>query len=152
MNYSLPMQFAASWIALEDIAENSGELFYFAGGHRIPETIYGGHYKGMEEAARIQGDRQGLDAEHTEHMKRIEASTKGRLPEHRFLAKKGDVLLWAADFPHGGSPVSEVHTRKSVVAHYCPADVAPSYFELHPGRQLREHDGVAYYASGHYDR
>jgi len=41
-----------------------------------------------------------------------------------FMPKKGDVLLWHANFIHGGSEVAEPElTRKSLVCHYFSNDV-----------------------------
>jgi len=40
-----PLEFAASWIALEDIRPGSGELTYLDGSHRTPEYLFSGKYK-----------------------------------------------------------------------------------------------------------
>lgn len=37
-----PLNLAASWIALEDVEEGSGELVYFPGSHRFPHHLYEG--------------------------------------------------------------------------------------------------------------
>ena len=44
-----------------------------------------------------------------------------------FIAKKGDVFLWAADLLHGSNPRtrSEEETRMSCVTHYCPETTQP---------------------------
>ena len=56
-------------------------------------------------------------------------------------ARKGDALIWAADLAHGGKPISQDHTRLSIVTHYCPAEVAPLYFEGAPRRIWRHRSG-----------
>ena len=37
-----PLELAASWVALEDIQEGSGELMYVNGSHRLPDWKFGG--------------------------------------------------------------------------------------------------------------
>lgn len=39
------MELVASWIALEDIRPDTGELEYYAGSHRIAEHLFQGRYK-----------------------------------------------------------------------------------------------------------
>lgn len=39
---SSPMEFAASWIALEDIKSGSGELEYYIGSHRLDDYCFTG--------------------------------------------------------------------------------------------------------------
>jgi ectoine hydroxylase-related dioxygenase (phytanoyl-CoA dioxygenase family) len=150
VNYTLPMQFVASWIALEDVTAGAGELFYYVGSHRMPEFVYGGEYKGAEEARRL-GATQNLDAELKAHVKLIpEQANKMGLKKERLIAKRGDVLFWSADLAHGGSPISGDHTRKSVVTHYCPAEIMPTYVDSRNKVVLRSHKGLAYYLSSHY--
>jgi phytanoyl-CoA hydroxylase len=148
--YSLPMQFCASWIALEDVHEDSGELFYHVGGQRMAEYLYHGRYKSVAEARRLQPESDVADAM-TEHVEFIKQKAYGMsLPTERFLAKRGDVLLWSADLPHGGSSISPVFTRKSIVTHYCPAEIVPFYFEDGRRNEIRRYEGKAYYSSGSY--
>ena len=151
VNYSLPMQFAASWIALEDVTEGAGELFYHVGSHRIGEYRFQNRFKGTEEASRLGAEREVVDRQIQEHVDRIGLQVKGLgLPEGKLLARRGDVLLWSADLAHGGSTISSDRTRKSVVTHYCPADTVPSYFE-NWSREMRDHLSAAHYSSGHYE-
>lgn len=150
VNYSLPMQFAASWIALEDVQEGAGELFYHVGGQRMPEYLYSGKYKGTQEVTRLD-PAADVQEEITEHVRSIKLRAQEMsLETERFLAKRGDVLLWSADLPHGGKPVSPAHTRKSVVTHYCPSEVVPAYFEGSGRTEIRPHKQKAFYSSGHY--
>jgi hypothetical protein len=117
---SSPMEFAASWIALEDIHPGSGELEYYPGSHTWPDFLFDGRYKwwapGNQEA-------DGFYA----HLQEC-ASERGVKPE-RLLAKKGDVFIWAADLGHGGSAYTDpTRTRKSLVTHYSPLNCYPMYF------------------------
>jgi hypothetical protein len=150
VNYSLPTQFAASWIALEDVRDGAGELFYHVGGQRMPEYLYGGAYKGTQELIRL--DRApDIEQAVAQHVRSIKAVARGMsLRTERFMAKRGDVLFWAADLPHGGRSISPIYTRKSVVTHYCPSEIVPSYFEGSGRTEIRQHNGIAYYSSGHY--
>jgi len=152
VNYSLPMQFAASWIALEDVREGAGELFYHVGSHRMAEFLYLEKYKGVEEAFRLEGQSNDVSRQINKHVGQIALQAQGLgLETKRLLASRGDVLFWAADLAHGGRPISNAQTRKSIVTHYCPAELVPSYFET--GRHnsnVLSHRGMAFYASSHY--
>ncbi len=150
VNYTLPMQFAASWIALEDVHEGAGELFYYVGSHKLPEYYYAGEFKGAEVAKQV---KPGVDLskDYPRHIELIRRQTEGLgMPKQTFLARRGDVLIWSADLAHGGSVISSDRTRKSVVTHYCPKDVMPAYFENHAGYEIRSHHGQAFYASSRY--
>jgi hypothetical protein len=69
----------------------------------------------------------------------------------RFLAKRGDILIWSADLAHGGRPISSTLTRKSVVTHYCPAELAPGYFEHRPVAQIKPFGrAAAFYSTAQY--
>ena len=146
---SEPRQLAASWIALEDVSPGSGELMYIPGSHRIPERLFSGIYKHWKP------DRDGHE-EHDRWARHIvQASQDMRLPVAKFLPKRGDVLIWAADLVHGGSPVEKQgSTRRSLVGHYCPASVRPNYFDFAPKRAKtkKAHNGVGSWASYHYEK
>jgi phytanoyl-CoA hydroxylase len=140
-----PMELAASWIALEDVRAGSGELAYLDGSHRLPEYLYSGRYKHWNP--KRDGDEQ--HAEWRELMER-NAERMG-LERKTFLPRKGDVLIWAADLAHGGSPVTDPSlTRKSLVGHYCPKRVDPFYFRTEPDRRATRPSGEGFYASHWY--
>ncbi len=116
---SSPLEFAAAWIALEDIEEGSGELEYYPRSHVYPEFLFEGKYKwfppGSEEAPQFYSDLKE------------QARLAGTEPV-KFRAKAGDVFIWSADLAHGGSSYdNDELTRKSLVVHYCPANVYPMY-------------------------
>ena len=142
---SSPMEFAASWIALEDIRPGSGELTYLDGSHRLPEYLFGGKYKHWN--AKRDGDEQ--QSEWRELIYR-NAERMG-LEQRTFLPKKGDALIWSADLAHGGSSVTDQSlTRKSLVGHYYPNGVEPFYFKTDPRlRAKRPFDGC-FYTSQYY--
>ena len=149
--YSLPTQFAASWIALEDVQPGGGELTYYTGSHRIPEMLFGGRFKTLWDAQRMLR-RNSLREEMSDYSDRLARNSEDAgLSAEKFMARKGDVLLWHADLAHGGLPISGSLTRSSVVTHYCPKEVAPLTFES--GRTaMRCHEALAWYSTGYYGK
>lgn len=128
---SSPLEFAAAWIALEDVRAGSGELEYYRGSHRLPEHHFRGGLRNWNRSRNSIEERTSyLEALHTR-------SRAGGLPLDRFLARKGDVLVWSADLAHGGSAIRDRSlSRKSLVCHYCPAGVRPHYW-AHSSRARR---------------
>jgi hypothetical protein len=116
---SAPLEMAASWIALEDVAEGSGELEYFVGSHRIPDVVF--------EGSRLMPVHLYGEQAYNFHL-HAECQRLGL--EHRtFLPKRGDVLVWNADLVHGGTrDLEQGRTRRSLVTHYCPEHRDPGYF------------------------
>lgn len=115
-----PLEFAAAWVALEDIEEGSGELIYYPGSHHLEETLFEGKYKwAPPQTPELKNYSESL------HQKARDAN----LTLQYFRPKKGDVLLWSSDLIHGGSQTKNpTLTRKSIVTHYCPFDRHPMYF------------------------
>lgn len=103
----------ASWIALEDISEDSGPLAYVPGSQRFPffqltpgEYLYDPSRHGP---AHVQA---AVDF----YEKELQTS---RLPTRHFLGRRGDVLVWHSALMHGGAmPKDAARTRKSLVVHY----------------------------------
>jgi phytanoyl-CoA hydroxylase len=147
--YTLPLQFAASWVALEDVSIGAGELFYYPGSHRLPDFLYAGRYKSVAEARRMGSSREEAHSEARRHVQSLD-TLAGRygLAKEVFAAKRGDALIWHSDLIHGGHPVSREITRKSIVTHYCPKRVAPLFSEQHRVT-FYDHDGHIY-TSSHY--
>jgi hypothetical protein len=151
VNYSLPMQFAASWIALEDVRAGAGELFYHLASHNMPDFLYGSEFKGAEESKRVMPERD-LSSDYVRHINLIQMEATGlAFDRSAFLAKRGEVLVWSADLGHGGSPISTGCTRKSVVTHYCPREATPLFFETKGNMPYREYNGRAFFSSSLYE-
>jgi hypothetical protein len=96
------------WVALEDVDESNGPLFYFPGSHRLPElTGYDLGYSADDDFYPQYEDFQhalmgDLDIEPVE-----------------FHAAKGDALIWSSNVVHGGGPIGNSgSTRWSQVSHY----------------------------------
>lgn len=142
---SSPLEFAASWIALEDVKPGSGELMYLNGSHRLPEYLFSDKYKHWN------AKRDG-DAQHEEWQAGMQVNAKRMgLTEQTFLPRKGDALIWSADLAHGGSPVTDPElTRKSLVGHYCPDRVDPFYFKTDLARRGKRRVHGGGFASHHY--
>lgn len=139
-----PLLMTATWIALEDVVQGRGELTYFEASHLIP------HYRFAGDSKRYQPELDDEDAAREELLRRSEALG---CRQRAFLAKKGDVFLWAADLLHGSNPRTrpEEETRRSLVTHYCPESNQPLYFFR--GAQHRGIDtwnDHALIASSHY--
>lgn len=120
------------WIALEDVREDNGPLFYYPGSHVIPKFDWGGGHLEFDGKDEKQVDDFGHYLE--------EACEKAGLQRLTFHAKKGDVFLWHAALVHGGSPtISADASRLSLVAHFSSvtayprdrrfADVEPQRYE-----------------------
>ncbi len=147
--YSRPTQFAASWIALEDVTVGGGELTYFPGSHRTAEQLFSDEYKTLWDAQRMLRRNSLREETRTYSEDLQQRNIEAGLVAEQFMARRGDVLLWHADLAHGGLPISTDKTRASLVTHYCPVEVAPLTFER-GGAELRSHNGVGWYSSGHY--
>jgi hypothetical protein len=141
-----PLEFAAAWIALEDIRAGSGELEYYRGSHRLPEEHFRGGWRNWNDTRHSVEERTG-------YLERLHARSQAMgLQRERFLAKKGDVLIWSADLAHGGSAIADRSlSRRSLVCHYCPRGVSPYYwFRLKHRRTVRTLRPGAHYTSAHY--
>ena len=100
------------WVALEDVQEDSGELFVYPGSHRSGSLRAGplGLHKVVNDDYSHYAifDRAITDL--------IEAEGYERLV---YRPKAGQILVWHENLIHGGSPrVQSDRTRLSVVSHY----------------------------------
>jgi len=104
---------AAIWIALEDIEDGSGELVYYPGSHKL-NYVMSEDYDTGNTALKLGNHN------YKHYEEKIESIIlQNNLEGKKFLASKGDVLIWHANLLHGGSPITKPgKTRKSMVAHY----------------------------------
>lgn len=117
-----PMSMAASWVALEDVQPFSGEFQFIPGSHRLPELLHYGTDKGHH------GDYEEYDKILKTTLRMCE---ERGLKTETFTAKKGDVLIWHADLMHGGAPIQDrQRTRLSLVAHFMPLGVMPTFLDF----------------------
>ncbi len=109
-----PMEFVASWTALEDIQPDSGELQYFEGSHRLPEYVFGGEHKSWDL------DRDGME-QHDEWAKLLHVNSELlNFPLRTFRPKKGHLDLVRRSCHSGAAVKDRSLTRRSQVGHYCP--------------------------------
>jgi len=140
--------FFGVWTALEDVSQEAGPLLYYPGGHRL-------RIDRLAIAERHPGasSKELFDAYIAEVRQRCERS--GLAEARATTMRKGDMLLWHPQLPHGGSPIAEPRlTRYSTVFHYMPEGVpihgidaffsasfptTPNPLRTERGRQLLEH-------------
>jgi len=119
-----PSAFAASWIALEDIQPNTGELFYYPGSHEYEQVFANGGKK---------FDPSDEHAGHYSHVLEALLEEIGMVKE-TFLPQKSDALFWAANLVHGGSPHTKNLSRRSLVTHYHQISATTPYAN---GKKIR---------------
>lgn len=121
---------AGVWVALEDIAPDSGPLFYIPGSHRWPffhsddVARRRPEVQRQRDAARAGGVPEAVGAAvgavgqaWTDELLALEQARGGRrLP---VALRAGDAVVWHSLLAHGGSPrTNPARSRRSVVFHY----------------------------------
>lgn len=102
-----------AWLACEDIAPESGPLVYYPGSHRTSLFKRFDNYP--------QTNLRTCNIVDTQEYNRHVRHCSEQFERTRFLANKGDVLLWHGMLIHGGDAIeSPGITRKSHVTHYMP--------------------------------
>jgi len=117
-----------AWIALEDIAEESGRFYVVAGSHKVIL-----HESNMR---------------HSEWQSKLNDYVKAK--SECLVApalKKGDVLFFNAGIIHGALPTKEPkYSRKSLVGHYMPSHMTyGNLFGAKPWVQYHTHEGKHLY-------
>lgn len=109
---SLPARFMCGvWVALEDVTEENGPLFYYPGSHKTPE------YNFNDFKSDLLDNSYNNYPEYENFMEQLMEVSP--FEKKVFLAKKGDALIWSSNIIHGGSPVlNENSSRYSQVTHY----------------------------------
>jgi phytanoyl-CoA hydroxylase len=103
----------AAWIALEDITPESGPLAYVPGSHTFPFYAFRPGEYVYDPSRHTSHDVEAAVNFYSERL------AESKLPVHRFLPRRGEVLLWHSALMHGGAPaLAEERTRKSLVVHY----------------------------------
>jgi hypothetical protein len=128
------------WVALEDVADDAGPLFYYPGSHR---------YFSSETQLKAVFERAGGDVQYMFDLMREELETN--IKPERVLIKKGDAVIWHPGLMHGGSPATTSGaTRYSMVFHFAPVGVNvrsksfPNDFANIPTYGIKSRDGRAY--------
>ena len=137
-----PMQLAATWVALEDVTEGSGELGWYDASHTLAPMIFADG-----------SPRFGAADDRAAYAAALEAACRERgFPYRTLLAKKGDVFFWTAGLVHRSHPrrLAETTSRLSCVTHYCPATTAPFWFRFFPDNRTLQPHGIGAFASAYY--
>lgn len=110
--------YAAAWIALDDIDPDSGPFEFIPGSHRMFPPI-----RNERMLAALKPEERGPDW--PTHSERVltplfeQVMREGNLQPERFIAQKGDVLIWHARLLHRGSrPRNPNLERRACIAHY----------------------------------
>ena len=139
-----PMLLAATWIALQDVVEGSGELAFYDRSHRLP------HYLFKDGTKRINF----VDDDNDLYITELDAACRRNgMTYERFIAKKGDVFFWTADLVHRSHPrtLPDDTSRLSCVTHYHPTTTTPFWFRHHSNRtQMIDLGERGAYVSAHY--
>ena len=108
-----PSHLLAAWVALEDIAADSGPLSYVPGSHRLPWIEF--QDGEIQKRPTATADQEAAWIDFRDRIARERAV-------ETFTCKRGDVFFWHAGLMHGGAPVqTHGRTRKSFVIHYSTA-------------------------------
>lgn len=117
---SVPERFMCGvWVAFEDMTEENGALIYYPGSHKF-KTM------NNEDIGRAGASIKNAHDTYSSFIELWEklADSIGIKPE-KFLAKKGQAVIWLSNLIHGGSKMqSKAHTRNSQVTHYFFEDCA----------------------------
>ena len=104
-----PMELAAAWIALEDIAPDSGELMYLDGSHQMPEWKFGGkskHFDPDQHEVIIRGEAQALPLKEFELLHILLANAGRVLPRETLIDR-----VWGSDYV-GDTKTLDVHVKR----------------------------------------
>jgi len=100
------------WVALQDVQENSGELFVYPGSHRS------GSIRARDlDLAKVENDDYS-------HYHKFDSAINNLIAKEGYQRlvyrpKAGQILVWHENLIHGGSPRLDVErARLSVVSHY----------------------------------
>ncbi|MGY2734353.1 phytanoyl-CoA dioxygenase family protein [Sphingomonas sp. UYP23] len=121
-----------TWFALEDADPGNGCLEVIAGGHLVPELDRLAFARSAAENSEIGSINNQLFDKYQGDML-AECERRGLSSRHVPM-KRGDVLIWHPQLPHGGGFIAEpTRTRNSIVMHTvpegCPVYHAYAFFD-----------------------
>lgn len=110
--------YAAVWIALDDIDEDSGPFEMVTGSHAWPALRREKLFAYLTPEERASSDWPTFTQGDVGRVCEEEIAERGETPE-RFIAKKGDILIWHSNLVHRGSkPENPEALRKALICHY----------------------------------
>ena len=99
------------WVALQDVEQDSGELFVLPGSHRAPRVM-----TSDLELAKVVDD---YSAYHKFDKKIDELIANNNYSVEYYRPKAGQILVWHENLMHGGAPrINPDRERHSIVSHY----------------------------------
>lgn len=117
--------YLAVWVALDDVDPDSGPFEYVKGSHVLP-TITQDATKARLAASDRDSPMWPKYSEEFLTPMFEDILARGNLATDKFIAKKGDVLLWHARLMHRGSvPNNPDLWRESVILHYSGVNHRP---------------------------
>jgi hypothetical protein len=116
--------YAAVWIALGDVVEDAGPFEYIPGSHRWPLLRQTRVKAWMSPEELARRSHTGAETWPKDSERFVvpaienEIATRG-VPARRFIAKKGDVLVWHGRLMHRGTEARDKQLlRPALIAHY----------------------------------
>jgi hypothetical protein len=105
----------AVWVAFEDISEESGPVHFLSGSHKLPYVL--SKDVNINPLDFASYNYKSYNQYYEPYIKKI--ANKSRLKRKKFIAKKGDVLIWHHNLIHGGCRrIDKTISRKALVSHY----------------------------------
>lgn len=121
-------KFVGVWFALENADETNGKLEYIPKGHKLEMD----HVKFAKENQHISSTDLFGDFGKYIYDLCMEDGLNLVSPN----INKGDIIIWHADLPHGGSKITKLgKTRYSCVAHYLPINSYVTTIDYFWGRE-----------------
>lgn len=110
--------YAAVWMALDDISPHSGPFEFVRGSNRWPLIRREKLFEYLRPEERASADWPTMTQDWVARACEEEMAKRGAKSE-KFIAKKGDVLIWHGCLIHQGSrPEVKNAMRKALICHY----------------------------------
>jgi len=102
---------AAVWVALEDMDEENGTLLFCPKSHKLATFDF--------KSINLKPTKYGEQFDTYEEYEKFIDNLADNFERKKFIAKKGQALIWAANLLHGGAEViDKERTRWSQATHY----------------------------------
>ncbi len=111
-------KYIAVWFALDDITDDMGPFEFVRGSHKWKALRQDRLFNYMEPELRNDPNWPTVTQKEVARICEAEIDKQGQ-PVERFIAKKGDVLIWHSNLMHRGSePKNPLALRKALICHY----------------------------------
>ncbi len=122
------------WCALEDVDSENGPLLVVPRGHLLPELDRAKIFQQVS----LRGEETGAFSEPlwNEYQNALKAQfTRAGLEVNEVHVKKGDIIIWHPQTPHGGKVCHlPERSRNSIVFHVTPPNVPVGYQDVFYGK------------------